>query len=272
MTFLKLTGDRLRIYLAADHVGIVCERGLLRRRVECVSARVPSDDAGAQPWAPAVRALGELIATGGWRGLPIDVAVSSEFVRFALVPGIRRQLSSFEMQGLAHGLFARVLGESVADWSVRYCATDRSTVLGAAVEKSLLAALEDFARTCACTLRSVSPLWSCAANQQRRRLARRSAWLVLAESRAAAFGLIERGRWRAMRAKALDAERGLGVARLLERESRYIGADTREVIVVGGEPGRDQFAPDWKVEYLPLAPARYGALPAECRPAALAGL
>jgi len=43
---------------------------------------------GLQPWAPALRALSELITNRGWRGMPIDVAVSSEFVRFALVPGI----------------------------------------------------------------------------------------------------------------------------------------------------------------------------------------
>ena len=270
MAFLMLSRGRLRVYLAADHVGVVREPGLLRRRVECASAYVTPDDTGAQPWAPAVRALAELIASRGWRGLPIDVAVSSEFVRFALASGIRRQLSSVELQGLMHGMFSRVLGEAASDWSVRYCAADRSTLLGAATEKPLLAALEDLARACNGVLRSVSPLWSCAVNQQRRRLARRSAWLVLAESRAAAFGLLERGHWRALRAKALDAGRGLGVARLLERESRYLGATTREIVLLGEAQGAG-FPPDWKVERVPLAPGRLGALPAECRPAALAG-
>src|SRR6185295_339898 len=107
MTFFKLSGGRLRIYLAAELAAIVCERGWLRPRVECASAGVLPDEAGAQRWAPAVRALSELITNRGWRGMTIDVAVSSEFVRFALVPGIQRQLSSLELQGLAHGMFAR---------------------------------------------------------------------------------------------------------------------------------------------------------------------
>ncbi len=271
MAFLKWSGGRLRIYLAADRVGVVGERGLLRRRVECASARVPPDDSGGQPWASAVRALAELVESRGWRGLPIDVALSSEFVRFALVPGIHRQLSSVEMQGLAHGMFARMLGEAAADWGVRYCATDRSTVLGAAVEKSLFAALEDFARACHGRLRSVTPLWSCMANQQRARLARRSAWLVLAEARAAAYGLLDRGRWRVVRAKALDVGEGLNVTRLIERESRYLGTDTRDVIVAG-EPQDGGFPSGWKVEHVPLALARFGALPADSRPATLAGI
>jgi len=271
MAFLKLSGGRLRVYLAADQVGVVREPGLLRRRVECASVRVAPDDAAVPPWQSAVRALAELIASRGWRGLPIEVAVSSEFVRIALVSGIRRHLSATELQGLAHGMFARVLGESAADWNVRYCAGDRSTVLAAATEKSLISALEDLARACAGSLRSVSPLWSCAVNGQRARLARRSAWLVLAESRSAAFGLLERGRWRAMRTKALDVGRGLGVARALERESRYLGANTRDVIVVG-EPQSEGFSADWKVERVPFALARFGALPPECRPAALAGI
>jgi len=271
MALLKLFGGRLRVYLAADQVGVVREPGLLRGRVECASVRVAPDDAAAPSWKPAVSALAELIASRGWRGLPIEVAVSSEFVRIALVTGIRRQLSATELQGLAHGMFARVLGDSVADWNVRYCAGDRETVLAAATEKSLVSALEDLARACAGSLRSVSPLWSCAVNGQRARLAHRSAWLVLAESRAAAFGLLERGSWKAMRIKSLDTGRGLGVAPALERESRFLGTQVRDVIVVG-EPQSEGFSADWKVEHAPFALTRFGALPPECRPAALAGI
>lgn len=270
MSFLKPLGSRVRVYLAGDQVGAVRERGLLRARVECEAARVQADDAGPHPWAAAVRALGELISGRKWRGLPVDVALSSEFVRFALVPGIRRQLSSQEAQALAHSVFSRVLDD--AAWSVRYCAADRETIIAAAVEKSLLDSLEDTVNSRACTLRSVSPLWSCAVNRARRRLARRSAWMVLAESRAAAFGLLDRGKWRAVRAKALDAERGLGVARLIERESRYLGTDTRDVVVLGDEPLDEGFGSQWRVERVPLVSARLGALPVGCRPAALAGI
>jgi hypothetical protein len=271
MAFLKrFGGGRIRAYLAADRVAALRERGMLRRRVECAWAPVTPGDPGAESWAPALRALSGLISDRGWRGLPIDVAVSSEFVRLALIPGIRGQLTTLEIQGLAHGVFGKVLGESVADWNVRYCAADRSTVLGAAAEKSLLAALGDFARSSKGALRSVAPLWSCAVNWQRARLRRRSAWLVLAESRAAAYGLVERGHWRVVRAKALDADRGIGVARLLEREGRYLGSTTRDVVLLG-DPGGESFAPDWKVEHVPVALARFGALPAECRAAALAG-
>ena len=215
-------------------------------------------------------ALGELISKRGWGELPIDVAVSNEFVRFALVPGIKAHLSTLQMQGLAHSMFAPVLGESTADWTVRYCAVDGTTVLASAVEKSLLSALEDLARTSRCVLRSVTPLWSCAANSQHARLARRSVWLVLAETRAAAFGLIEQGRWRTVRAKALDAGQGVDIARLLERESRLLGSATREVICIG-EPGVEAFPAGWNVAYAKLVPARFGGLSAECQPAALAG-
>ena len=270
MNLIKLPGKRMRVFLAADRVGTICERGLLRPRVECASAEVEPGEPGAEPWAPALAALTELFASRAWHGLPIDIALSSEFVRFALVPGINRRLSSAELQGLAQSMLARVLGDSAPAWAVRYCAADASSVLAAATEKSLLAALEDFARSVKCTLRSVSPAWSCAVNLQRRRLARRTAWLVLAEPRFSAFGLIENGRWRTVRAKALDAEQGSDVARLIERESRVLGAETREVIVLGESAG-EQFGPEWKVERAPAASARLGAMPVECRPAMLAG-
>jgi hypothetical protein len=271
MTYLKFSATRLRACLAADHVGVICERGLLRRRTECASARVRPAEAGALPWATAVHALGELIADRGWRGSTMDVALSSEWVRFALVPGIRRHLTSSEMQGLAHGIFARLLGEAAPAWDVRYCVADRSTVLGAAVEKALLEALEDMARNHRCTLRSVSPLWLCAANRRRRRLARRSEWLVLAEARAVAYGLIERGTWRVVRARAVDASgQGAGVAQWLERENRNLGTTVRNV-VFAGESREEELPAEWKVERMPFAAPRLGALPPECRPAALAG-
>ena len=273
MAFLKrFGGGRVRAYLGADCVGVVRDHGLLRRGVECASARVDTVAAGGvQPWAPAVQALSGIISDRGWRNLPVDVAVSSEFVRLALIPGIRNQLSTQEIQGLAHGVFAKVLGESAAEWNVRYCAADRTALLGAATENSLLSSLQDLVRACGGVLRSVSPLWSCAANWQRSKLARRSAWLVLAESRSVAYGLLERGQWRAVRAKSLDVEDDAGVARLLERESRYLGSETRDVMLVG-EAGSGTFGPDWKIESVPFVFPRFGALPADCRTAALAGI
>ena len=270
MAYPRLLRGRIKAYLGADLVSVVRERALWRRHAECASAHVAPDDAGAQPWIPAISALGELIAKRGWGELPIDVALSSEFVRFALVPEIKTQLSTLEMQGLAHSMFAPVLGEATADWNVRYCAVDGTTVLASAVEKALLAALEDLARTRRCVLRSVTPLWSCVANGQHARLARGSVWLVLAETRAAAFGLIEQGRWRAVRAKALDAGQGADIARLLERESRLLGSATRDVILVG-EHGVEGFPAGWNIASAQLVPARYGGLPAECHSAALAG-
>lgn len=269
MNLIKLPGKRIRVFLAADHVGIVCERGLLRPRVECASAAVEQGEPGAASWSPALAQLSALFADRAWRGLPIDVALSSEFVRFALVPGINRRLSSLELQGLAQSLLVRVLGDAAPDWAVRYCAADASGVLAAATEKSLLAALEEFARSVKCKLRSVSPAWSCAVNLERRRLARRSVWLVLAEPRFAAFGLIEMGRWRTVRAKALEATQGRDVARLIERESRFLGAETRELIVLG-DVADDSFGPEWKVERA-AASARLATVPADCRPAMLAG-
>src|SRR5450759_4418392 len=129
MNLIKLPGKRIRVFLAADRVGVVCERGLLRPRVECASAQVESAEAGAEPWSPALAALAELFSNRAWRGLPIDIALSSEFVRFALVPGINRRLSSVELQGLAQSMLVRVLGDSAPAWAVRCCAADPSSVL-----------------------------------------------------------------------------------------------------------------------------------------------
>ena len=268
---MKFSGARLRVYFAADTVSAVWQRGFVRREVKCTAAPVMRDQTSTEAWAPALRELGKLFASQGWHGMPVDIAVSSEFIHLALVPQIKQNLSSLEMQGLAHGMFARVLGEAAAGWSIRYCSAGRTAVLAAATASPMLAELEDLARANQCSLRSVTPLWSCAVNRQRKHLARRSAWFVVAEPRAVAYGLMEMGQWRSLRARPLDPERGLGVARLIERESRYLGAETRDLVFICGAPSGEPFTNQWKIDTLPPADAALGALPDACRPAGMAG-
>ncbi|MFM9967931.1 MAG: hypothetical protein ACKVQK_05975 [Burkholderiales bacterium] len=263
--------SRLRVYFAADTVSAVSERGWLRREVKCAALPVEHSEAGQAVWVPALAALGALIDNQGFAGSRVDIALSSEFAHLALVPQIQQGLTSLEMQGLAHSLFARVLGDGSAGWTVRYCAADRSALLASATQTPLLAALADVARARHCTLRSVAPLWCCAINRERQRLSRRSIWVVVAESRAVAFGLVERGQWRGIRAKRLDLERGVCASKLIERESRILDTPTRELMYFGDASAGEPYASDWKLEEMSTAEARLGALPAACQPAALAG-
>jgi hypothetical protein len=254
--------------LAADRVAAVASRGLVPRRIECAAARFDAEY-GAQAWIPAVRKLGDLLAERGWQGSSLDVVLSSEFVRVSLVSGIWRNLGSQELEGLAHGVVSRLLGERAQDWAIRYCAADRTSLFAAAMEKSLLEALSEAAGAAGARLRTVSPLWSCAINHHRRRLARRSGWVVLAEPRAVSFGLLERGRWRAVRARALDRERGLTAAQLVERECRYLGDETRDIVLIGVDAADADFTGKWNVER--LARRHASVMPADCLPAAFAG-
>ena len=270
MALLRQSAGRVRAYLASSAVAALCERGWLRRRVECASAPVVAESPGGKPWVVAVEALQRLIGEKGWGKRPLDVALSSEFVRFALIPGVRRQLSPVELQGLTAGLFSKVFGESAGEWHLRYCACDRTTLLAAAVEKDLVEALEDVASDVGCTLRSVNPVWTGFINAEHRRLARRSAWLVMAEPRAAVVGLIEGGHWKSLRTRVREPGQVEDLAQLLEREYRYLGSTVRDVILVG-DAADHPLPSDWKVERFPLAAKRFGVMPAECRPAAFAG-
>ena len=207
-----------------------------------------------------------------WTGLPIDIAVSGEFVRFALVPGINLNLSSSRLQGLVDSRFARIIGESMNAWSIRYCAQDKSTVLAAAIRKPLQDGLEQVARECRLKLRSVAPLWSCAINHRHAQFTGQSGWLVLTEARTATFGLIEDGKWVSLRTRMLDLAQASTVSSLLERERRSVGSAQHEVSVVGDVPGKGvDLGADWHLRYpLPAAPQTM-ALPAACRAAAVAG-
>lgn len=269
MVLLRQSSGRIRAYLATDRAAAVLERGWPRRRVECAAVPVVPEGPETNPWGGAVHALKRLIVEKNWGRRPIDVALSSEFVRFALIPGVRRQLSKIELQGLTAGLFSKLFGDAAGDWHLRYSACDRTTLIAAAVEKGLVAALEDVARDVACPLRSVTPLWSNLVNAEHRRVSRRSAWIVFAEPRAVVVGLMEGGTWRSLRTRARDPGDQADIGRLLEREFRHLGTGVRDVVLMGEAA---DLPAEWKVERLALVAKRFGVMPAECRPAAFAGV
>jgi len=264
--------DSLQAYVAADGAALVHRAGRLRPRVEGVDEQVQPDDGDSQPWEAALQALRRLVAANGRTGLPLDVVVSSEFVRFALIPGIHLNLSSTQLQALVNSRVARILGESMSSWNLRYCALDSSTLLAAAIRTPLLADLARLAGECRLKLRSVSPLWSCAINRRHAQFTGESGWLVLAESRAATFGLIENGKWVCLRTRMLDPEQSSGLMPLLERERRNVGSGLSDISLVADVPGKGlALEGDWSLRYpLPASPRAMNLSPA-CHAAAMAG-
>lgn len=183
--------------------------------------------AGGAPWQAALAALPAALA--GARRAPCEVTVilSNHFVRYALLPWNGALRGGDEWLALARHHFATVYGRAADPWSLRVAETaPRGARVASAVDPALLDALAPAVGAAGGTLVSIQPLLIAAFNRLRKRLGGSAGcWLVVAEPGRLVLALIEKGSWRALRARRADDNWQESLPEILERESAVLGLE-----------------------------------------------
>lgn len=178
----------------------------------------------APDWRAAVSALPA--ALGGRPPRRLRVVLSHHFVRYALLPWNPALKSEEAWRAYAEHRLAAVYGASATPWTLRVAATaPRGARVACATEQALLDALQEALHARGVRLDSVQPHLMSAFNHERRRLGRASHWLVVEEAGRLALALIERGAWRALRSRRVDAGWRDALPGLLARETALLGLD-----------------------------------------------
>lgn len=178
----------------------------------------------APDWRAAVEALPAALGERPPRRL--RVVLSHHFVRYALLPWNPALKSEEAWRAYAEHRLAAVYGASDAPWALRVSATaPRGARIACATEQALLDALQAALRARGVRLDSVQPHLMSAFNRERRRLGRASRWLVVEEAGRLALALIERGAWRVLRSRRVDAQWREALPALLARETALLGLD-----------------------------------------------
>jgi predicted secreted protein len=199
-------------------VGLCPDRLVVRR---AGATRVV--DAGPD-WRSAVQALPAALGAKPPRRL--RVILSHHFVRYALLPWNAALRSEEAWRAYAGHRLAAIYGAPAGAWALRVAATaPRGARIACATEQALIDALQAALRARGVRLDSVQPHLMSAYNRERRRLRGASRWLVVEEAGRLALALIERGAWRALRSRRVDAQWREALPALLARETALLGLD-----------------------------------------------
>lgn len=196
---------------------------------------------GPEPWQGALAALRSLQFKQWAR---VTVALSSAFVRYALVPHSDALAGAAEEHAYLRHYFAKVHGERAKSWVFR-C----SGGLACAIDRRLLDGLKaSFPPSGRARLASVQPALMMAVNRWRGEFPAAGAWLVLAEPGRACTALHDGGGWR-----SVQVAKGAWLD-VLERERHRAAGAVPDLVLLAGAAaprGDGARADGWKFRELP---------------------
>lgn len=258
---------------AERYVAVLDVRGvvLVRRRgrrsapetvgtSECVSVE------GAPVWTAAVDALGALLGARKPRTArsELTVVLSSQLVRFGLVPWSDAIDSPDELDAYARTCFDEIYGAVSSGWVLRLSPEAAGCArIGAGIERDLLNRLQTLCAAAGVHLSGVQPYLMVAFNRLGAHLRHGDFVFVLAEPARNTLLVARKGCWASIGSSAgNDTDEAVGA--LIERESE-LQAVVGEVMppVYVHAPGRAHFAPPTGGGPAPVPLALAGAATAD---------
>ncbi len=214
---------RIRVGLAPERIVLAGYSGGMRPSLARAEALCVEPRAGAARWQAAVDALPALLAQPG---CSVTVILSSQLVRYAVLPWNAALKGEDEWLAYARHRLQSVHGAAIEDWDFRVCATaPHGPRLVSATDRALLDALEAAVGAAGGTLESVQPYLMAAFNRAAPIPGDTSFWLVIEEPGRLTLALIQDGSWRSVRSRRVDARWRHELPAILERESAALGLE-----------------------------------------------
>lgn len=219
--------DEVRVVLSPDRVVLARRKRGVRPQVSA-QVEVPcGQPAGAEPWRLPLVALTEVLQEPQWRNANAVVILSSQFVRYVLVPWSDKLDSADEEIALARHCFSRIHGEVAEQWTIRL-SKERAGAsrVASAVDSLLMSELNTLFTASSLRLASIQPALMAAFNDSRRQMRGSSFWFVTAESGKLCVALISAGRWLVIRTRHTDGSWLAALDTILSREERLADAES----------------------------------------------
>jgi hypothetical protein len=205
--------------------------------VECAAGGTPA-------WAAAADALASLLSTPQRGGGALTVVLSSQFVRFRLVPWSDAIGTPDELEAYARVCFEEVYGAASGNWALRLSAEATGCPrLAAAIEQGLLERLQAIASAAELRLVSVQPYLMAAFNRLGGTLRGGDFVFVLAEPERSTLLVARAGRWVGVSSNAGgDSDDALSALIARESELQAAAGEALPAVYVHA-PGRADCAP-----------------------------
>jgi hypothetical protein len=200
-------------------------------------------ESGTRADVPAWHGALAILETQLPAGAParVDVVLSNELVRFAVLPWVAGLDGADERDGLARNAFTQAHGTAAEAWALRF--SDQAwgaPLLASAVDAALLAALRDRLAARGLRLGSVQPLFAWTFNRWRTQIAETGFWFVAAEPRRLCIARHGAGGWESVRSHRVvrDWMRELPVLLTRERLQSPSAAGGRVYVATPGLAGQ----------------------------------
>lgn len=199
------------------------------------------------PWTSGVEALELLLDDPAWRVRSLSVALSSHYVRYAVLPR-GSNLAMGEQHDLARVVFRKLFGELASTWEFRVSPGEGDMAMASAVPGALLDALRTACEG-RCTLRSVQPGLMSIFNRVRHDLGQENGTLALVERGRITLATLADGGWRTVGSRAWEPA---ALPALLAEAGELAGEPAGGRLWLCDLSGRAVApeTPEWRVEHL----------------------
>ena len=222
-----LSNKRLAAALFPDRVVWALRKGL----------RAETTAHGERAGEP-VAALGAVLDEHKGRKLELTLALSGGLARCLVLPWPAEVEDEDEGAVYARHQLKQVFGDLVDGWEVSFDADARGPQrLACGIERGLIAALRDAAKSRGARIASIQPLLVSVFNQCRRAVGSQPTLFFLAEPGRYHGASLERGEWRALRNGRLAAGAPQALAEALAREAALFGKPPARVLLYAPEHG-----------------------------------
>ena len=217
---------RIRVGLAPERIVLAGYGGGRRPSLAQAEAIFVEPRPDAARWQAAVDALPSALAQLDGGIGPVTVILSSQLVRYAVLPWNAALKSENDWLAYARHRLQSVHGAAIAEWDFRICSTaPHGPRLVSATDRALLEALGAAVGTAGGTLESVQPYLMAAFNRAAPLPGDSSFWLVIEEPGRLTLALVQDGCWRSVRSRRVDARWRDELPAILERESAALGLE-----------------------------------------------
>ncbi len=219
LSLSKFLQPHLTIALGSTHIAIV-ESKKQPTLVSCTSVA---------DWQASLVTLGQWLAQNKRNAAQlgrvgqVDLIVSDEFVRYALIPWSDNVYKKSEVAALSRIHFETLFGDAAANWDIQTePAVYGQASISCAMDKALLSSLLDLLKAHGLRLASLQPYFVRAFNQWHNRLIGDGVFAVV-EADQCVLACYKNSAWHSIRSFKLDEHLEASLERLIEREKLLQG-------------------------------------------------
>lgn len=228
--------NQLLVFLGTDDVAVISRLHGLRKRIVdqkqvTFQGSIKTIKTEEPVWQQARVQLERILSAIQIKpGTRLNITLASEFVRYLSLPPLQIRMNATEKLGYVVAAFQDVYGEVVNDWEIKcHDVPANETTLAAAIDKKLLAELNQIALKHQLILNSVQPYLMRAFNALAKQISNVSGFLVIVELKRLLLINLQDGKYQNLRTYAVGDNWQSELKNLMLREDFLGNFDKQEM-------------------------------------------